>query len=97
MLPFTLPSTSFLNTIYMVQQNIMCLITVEQNTTVHSLIKLNATITSRLLAGAAIIHKSLFCCFHKAILDLYLENLVVLGSDSCSCSREVTAAFNFHQ
>jgi hypothetical protein len=52
---------------------------------VRSLIKLNATVISRLPAGAAV---SWFYCFCGTILDPYRENLVALGGESCSSSRE---------
>jgi hypothetical protein len=54
-------------------------------TTVRSLIKLNATVTFRLPAGTTVIW---LYCFCGAILDSYLENLVALGGELCSSSRE---------
>jgi hypothetical protein len=61
---------------------------------VRSLIKLNAIITSRLPAGTAIKKVNRFHCFYEAILASYRENLVPLGGESCSSSREVTVAFS---
>jgi hypothetical protein len=63
--------------------------------TVCSLIKLKATVTSRLPAGTAIILVSWFYCLYGPLLDSYRQNLVALGGESCSFSREVIAAFNF--
>jgi hypothetical protein len=59
----------------------MCL-----GSTVCSLIKLNATVTSWHLAGSAIIYVSSFYCFHGAVLGSYQEDVVELGSGSCSSS-----------
>jgi hypothetical protein len=63
--------------------------------TVRSLIKLNAIVTSRLPAGIAIVLVSWFYCFYGAVLDSYRKTLVALGGESCSSSREVTGALNF--
>jgi hypothetical protein len=56
--------------------------------TVCSLIKLNATVTSRLSVGNAVMQVSIFYCFHGAIVDSYRENLVVLGGELCRSSWE---------
>jgi hypothetical protein len=55
---------------------------------VRSLIKLNATLNSWLPAGTAMKKVSWFHCFCGAILYSCRENLVALGGESCSSSRE---------
>jgi hypothetical protein len=59
----------------------------------RSLMKLNATVTSRLPVGTA--EKGKLVVFFLAVLDSYRENFVALAGELCSSTREVTVAFNF--
>jgi hypothetical protein len=63
----------------------------------RSLIKLDATVTSPLLEGSAVIQISWFNSFNGAILDSCQENLAALSSESVfrARSREVAAAVGF--
>jgi hypothetical protein len=56
--------------------------------TVRSLIKLNATVTSRLPAGTAIKQLSWFYCFYVRSLTPVGKNLVALGGELCSSRWE---------
>jgi hypothetical protein len=58
------------------------------HSTMRSLIRLNATATSRLPAGTAIKKGKLILFFYVAILDSYRENLAALGSRSYSSRWE---------
>jgi hypothetical protein len=52
------------------------------------MIKLNKTVTSWLLVETAFKKVSWFYCFYGAILELYQENLVALGGESCSSRQQ---------
>jgi hypothetical protein len=54
---------------------------------IGALIKLNAAVTSSLLADMLFLVDRIYC-FHGTILDLCQENLVALSGESCSSSRE---------